>query len=80
HHPSRCTPNTEIFYYQCHPCGCDDSSSQSDDRQQRVYWMRSKEYSTCKDCTVTPNSLFCARKLLEKNTHSVTVEHNEEFR
>ncbi|CAF3863620.1 unnamed protein product [Adineta steineri] len=85
HDPSRCTPNPEIFCHpcvtQCHQCCCDDSSSsQSDCCQQRMYWIRSKEYSTCKDCTVTPNSLFCARESLEKNTHSVTVEHNEEFR
>ena len=56
------------------------SSLETNHLQQRSYWIRSNKSSSCKDCIITSSSLFCAQKSLDKNTHSITVEHNEELR
>ncbi|CAF1121667.1 unnamed protein product [Rotaria sp. Silwood1] len=46
---------------------------------QRWYWMYSNKSSSCKDCIITPNSLYCERNSIDRSTYSITVEHNEEF-
>ncbi|CAF0760144.1 unnamed protein product [Rotaria sp. Silwood1] len=46
---------------------------------QRWYWMYSNKSSSCKDCIITPNSLYCERNSIDRSTYAITVEHNEEF-
>jgi hypothetical protein len=55
------------------------SSAEFEHLQRRWYWIRSNESPSYKDCMTTPNSLFCAPKSSDKNTYSITVEHNDEF-
>jgi hypothetical protein len=57
-----------------------DNPHLSNHSQKQWYWMRANQSSLCKDCTITESSLFCARKSLDKNTYSINVEHNEQFR
>ncbi len=72
HDPSRCSSNSKSIA----------SSNQqfSSQQQQRWYWIYSNENSLSKDCLITSNSLFYPEKSFDKNTYSITVEHNEEFR
>ncbi|CAF0818763.1 unnamed protein product [Rotaria sordida] len=95
HDPSRCTTNSEFSDYQYQSCTQQHqrfnhysspeskdtilSSSISNHPLQRWYWIYSNKASLCKDCIITPNSLYCERNSLNKSTYSITVEHSEEF-
>ncbi len=87
HDPSRCSTSSSQQHQQFNHNNKhtirnnrkSTPSSKSNHSQQRWHWIRSDENSLSKDCLITPNSLFYARKSFDKNTYSITVEHNEEF-
>ena len=55
------------------------SSSETNNVKQRWHWIRSNNSSSFKDCIITSNSLSCASKSSDKNSYSITVEHNDQF-
>ncbi|CAF4297885.1 unnamed protein product [Rotaria sp. Silwood2] len=55
------------------------TSLESKHPPQRWYWTYSNKFSSCKNCIVTSNSLYCERNSLNKSTYSITVEHSDEF-
>lgn len=55
------------------------SSSETNNLKQRWHWIRSNDSSSFKDCIITSNSLSCASKSSDKNSYSITIEHNDKF-
>lgn len=56
------------------------SSLKSNQSEQKWHWIRSHDNSLSQDRRITANFLSSTEKSFDKSSHSITVEHNEEFR
>ncbi|CAF1033972.1 unnamed protein product [Adineta ricciae] len=79
HDPSRCMPDSKLSPYQNPRCNHHSIETECMHESERKSGPCHSQSSSNKNYVITSDSLFYARKSSDRNTHSIIVEHNDNF-
>ncbi|CAF1584088.1 unnamed protein product [Adineta ricciae] len=79
HDPSRCMPDSKLSPYQNPRCNHHSIEAESMHESELKSGPCYSQSSSNKNYVVTSDSLFYARKSSDKNTHSIIIEHSDDF-